>query len=141
MLIKTETFYPVELTDSVDSYLSTKGVDKAVTEASKTFLTELLIKSPDSKIYLISYAGRYFKPSEDESENEIVSKTDSPTVNNRDLKKIKDALTKKGIELSRIIVLKGGQSNYTRKIEFYFVPKNSEIPKPKPHYIPKKKRS
>jgi hypothetical protein len=77
-LIKVETFHPV---GSADDYLGTKGVDEATTEASYNFTAELLTKSPESKVYIIGYAGRFFEPAEGKSEKEIVSEIDSLKVN------------------------------------------------------------
>lgn len=141
-LIKTEDVYEdksKKLLDTADDYLGTKGVDKAVAEADKNFLIELLKKSPDSSLYLIGYAGRYFKPAKDGTENEVFSDADSLKVNDKTLKRIKNELVKKGIEPSRILTVRGRYTNDSRKIEFYFVPKNGEIPKPKYDEFPEKK--
>lgn len=73
--------------------------------------------------------------------------SDSPKLANRILKREKDYLIKKhNISLSRVITINGGYkrgrySAEARSLEFWLVQKNGEIPKPKPDYYPKKKRS
>lgn len=136
-LIGTEIFNPV---GNADDYLGTKGVDAAIDEAFYDFIAELLKKSFDSRIHIIGYAGRYFDQSRDCSGKEIVSEIDSLKVNDKSLKRIKNSITKRGVDASRIVTLKGGYRNDSREAEIWFVPKDGEIPKPKPNYFPKQKR-
>ncbi|MCA1625826.1 MAG: hypothetical protein LC768_16735 [Acidobacteria bacterium] len=137
-LIKSEWLFPLAYTDD---YLGTRGIDEATTEALYSFITRLVKKSPESKVYIIGYAGRFFESAGDESEKEVVSGIDSIKVNDKALKQIKNAILRKGIIASRIIAVRGGYKDNHREVEFWFVPKGGEIPKPKPDYFPKKKRS
>ncbi len=68
------------------------------------------------------------------------SKTDSPNLFSKFLEDEKGKLTKNGIDEKRIVLVKGGYK-FGRRMELWFVPKGGEIPKPKPDYFPKKKRS
>jgi len=137
-LIESEWLFPLAHTDD---YLGTRGIDEARTEALYSFTVQLIKKSPESKVYIIGYAGRFFEPAGDGSEKEVVSEIDSIKVNDKALKQMKKAIAKKGIVASRVVTVRGGYKDNHREVEFWFVPKGGEIPKPKPDYLPKKKQS
>lgn len=95
--------------------------------------------SPENKIYVVSYLQAYFE--EDENGKITRKKIDKKSLAAKMLRAVKDELIKNGFNNSQIQLVEGGYSkgNDERRVEIYFVPKNGEIPKPKPDYFPKKK--
>ena len=104
---------------------------------------ELLDKSPDSNIYIVVYLGTnladgYYDEKKDYIEKKI-RKLDKKSLAQTLLKNAKNEFIKNGIKAERIKTIEGGYVDDKRKLEFYFVPKNGEIPKPMPDYFPKEK--
>lgn len=102
-------------------------------------------ESPESKVYVIAYLGVNV-------EEILVDKNGKATVKSRrklDKKSVtkelflnaRNELIKNGIKPSQIETIEGGYIDDKRKLEFWFVPKGGEIPKPKPTYFPKKKQN
>jgi hypothetical protein len=50
----------------------------------------------------------------------------------------KTKFIKNGINPAQIETINGGYVDDKRRLEFWFVPKGGEIPKPKPDYFPKR---
>lgn len=136
--------YPKFFTE-IEGCCEITGAGEAVTKISDEVLLELLSKSPDSTIYLIGYAGHFsWSDGKANKKGEWIesskTQTDSLKVVDKFLKENKQRLVKKGIDPSGIVTVKGGYQKNWSGTEIYFVPKNGEIPKPKPDYFPKKKR-
>jgi len=95
----------------------------------------LLDKSPESRIYVISYLGINIQASYEDKNGETVERTkrklDKKSFAKKMLQNAKNALIKNGIDSSQIETIEGGYVNSERKLEFWFVPKDGEIPKPK----------
>lgn len=128
-------FYSFEYPD-IEGCCEIIGADRASAEASLKVFTELLKKSPESNAYIISYNGTNIHW----VNNKTIRILDSSSLGRTTAKKAKETLIRSGIEPSRIITINGGYKDSTRNIELWFVPKEGEIPKPKPDYFPKKKR-
>ena len=101
-------------------------------------------KSPENKIYVIAYLGTnlesgYFDEKKGYIEKEI-RKPDKKSLAGKLLLNAKKEIAKNGIDAAQIETIVGGYKDGRRKLEFWFVPKGGEIPKPKPDYFPKKKR-
>jgi hypothetical protein len=105
-------------------------------------LKRLLIVSPQSRVYLVVYLQTNF---ETDFKGKITSRKtsllDKKSLTAKMLGSAKDNLLKNGFLPSQIVALDGGYVNGNeRRLEFWFVPKGGEIPKPKPDYFPKKRR-
>lgn len=102
----------------------------------------ILDKSPDSKIYIIVYLGTnlergYYDEKKGEVEKKI-RKLDKKSIAKKLIQNTTKEFVKNGINSSQIKTIEGGYVDDKRKLEFWFVPKGGEIPKPKPDYFPKK---
>ncbi|HVE56771.1 MAG TPA: hypothetical protein VNB22_08080 [Pyrinomonadaceae bacterium] len=108
-------------------------------EAALGALKRLLKKSPESKIYIISYLKTNFSWNGKRQiyvENPPV--IDKKSLGHRMRRAAQTEFIKKGVAASQIITVDGGYVNDFRTLELWFVPKGGEIPKPKPDYFPKK---
>lgn len=101
----------------------------------------VLDKSPESKVYVIVYLGTNPETVFEDENRKTIIKLDRKSLADRMLLNAKKELVKNGIKSSQIETIKGGYMNGKRRLEFWFVPKGGEVPKPKPDYYPKKKRS
>jgi hypothetical protein len=104
-------------------------------------LKRLLSVSPQSRVYLIGYLQTNF---ETDFEGKITSRKtnlpDKKSLAAKMLRSAKNKLLKNGFSPSQIVTIDGGYINDNgRRLEFWFVPKGGEIPKPKPDYVPKKR--
>jgi hypothetical protein len=146
-LFETSTFYDSNIKfDSIEkSYIEIDSSGEYSAYA-QSVLKKLLDNSSESKIYLVGYLGTNFfesaKPNSKgeykKRENRNLDKSQKLT---RSFRQVETELIKNGINKSRIVKINGGYRDSVLKIEFWFVPKGGEIPKPKPDYIPKKKRN
>ena len=111
------------------------GTEQAISKITNHVLVELLSKSPQSRIYLIGYLGTnlYYRSKE-------IRKLDKPNLIHKMFREIEMKLIQNGVDDSRIVKVNGGYKDETRSVEFWFVPKGGEIPKPKPNYFLKKHR-
>ncbi len=111
-------------------------------QSALAVVKKILENSPESKIYIFAYLGT--NPEFDfGSENNEEPKKKKRTLDKKSLAKkmlliAKNELIKNGISSAQIITDYGGYVDDKRRLEFWFVPKGSEIPKPQPNYIPKK---
>ncbi len=109
-------------------------------EFALNILKRLLKDSPESKVYIIAYLQTNFE--EDENGKIIVGKAsnlDKKYYAQKMFRAVRKELFKIGFSNSQIKTIDGGYvNNYRRRLEFWFVPKGGEIPKPKPEYFPKK---
>lgn len=125
----------ISVEDSADGEYS-RNAWKAVKNA--------LNKSPESKIYVMVYLGTTLETEFEEKNGQRLESTrrivDKESLANKMLMNAKKELLKNGTKSSQIETIKGGYVDGKRKLEFWFVPKGGEIPKPKPTYFPKKKR-
>lgn len=103
-------------------------------------LKSFLEKTSESKVYVIAYLQAEFE--KDESGKVIKKKIDEKSLAPKMIQAAKNELIKNGFNNSQIELIDGGYvaGEGERRLEFYFVPKNGEIPKPKPDYFPKKSR-
>jgi hypothetical protein len=99
----------------------------------------LLDKSPKSRIYVIVYLGTNQELRSENSVDRIVRNLDKQSLANKLLQNAKLELLKNDLDSSRIELVNGGYIDNVRKLEFWFIPKDGEIPSPKPDYFPKKK--
>jgi hypothetical protein len=118
-----------------DDCCAITGSDRASAEASLKAFAELLKKSPESNAYLISYNGTNIHW----VNNKTIRILDSSSLGRATAKNAKETLIQNGIDASKIITINGGYKDSNRNVELWFVPKDGEIPKPKPNYFPKKK--
>lgn len=146
---KSKTFlfdtYGYRTEDDVGSCCVIGEFEEEEASESLNLFSNLLKQSSDSKAYLIMYLSPVTAAiiSTSKSGKKVVkpySPTDSPILFSKFLKQAKTELIKNGIDEKRIISFKGGYK-FGRRIELWFVPKDGEIPKPKPDYFPKKKLS
>lgn len=141
------THNPYDTFDEItDGCCYIEGADKAAIEIREKILTELLAENPEVKVYLVGYAGHFtisknVKSRNGEQITKEKKKTDPEKIADKLLAENKNALIKKGIDASRIVTVKGGYKKNYRKVELYLVPKDGELPTPKPDYFPKKKQS
>jgi len=109
-------------------------------QSSLNILKKLLNDSPENKVYLIAYLKTNFD--EDENGQLIVGKTgnlDKKSYAGKMFRAARKELLKNGFSASQIVALDGGYVDAReRRLEFWFVPKGGEIPKPNHDYIPKK---
>lgn len=101
-------------------------------------------KSPESKVYIIGYLGTNVydirkQDSKGEWQDIDIRNLDKPKLLNKMFREIETVFIQSGMDASRIVKVNGGYKDETRSVEFWFVPKGSEIPKPKPDYFSKKK--
>ena len=113
-------------------------------EFSQNALKRLLSNSPEGRVYIIAYTLTNFE--KDYTTGKVISKRtkglDKKYIAKKMLRLARTKLFKKGVSPSQIITIDGGYINKSqRRLEFWFVPKGGAIPKPKPDYFPKKKRS
>lgn len=122
--------------DSVPEFGFSQG---EYSRAAFNVLKSFAENSPENKIYVISYLRAYFE--EDENGKITKKKIDKKPLAAKMLRAAKDELIKNGFNNSQIKLVEGGYSKgiEVRRVEIYFVPKNGEIPKPKPDYLPKNK--
>ena len=109
-------------------------------EISQGILKRLLNSSPESKVYIIAYLQTNFEI--DENGKTITKKTsglDKKWFAKSMTQAARTELIKNGFLPSQIVTIDGGYINGNeRRLEFWFVPKGGEIPKPQPDYIPRK---
>ncbi len=132
---------PRTVFDSIeDTYLSTDSSPVQYSEFALSVLKRFLKESPESRLYVIAYLQTNFE--EDENGKIIVGSSrslDKKSYAANMFRAARDKLIKKGFSPSQIITIDGGYvNNWGRRLEFWFVPKSGEIPKPKPDYIQKK---
>lgn len=102
-------------------------------EASLKAISEVLKKSPESKVHLTAYTCLKCQNSSGKF------KADLPSLADKILNDAKQMLSKNKIEDSRIMTSKGKTEAF-RGVDIWFVPKGGEIPKPKPNSFPKKNK-
>ena len=109
-------------------------------EFALNILKSFLKDSPESKVYIIAYLQTNFE--EYENGKFIAgksSRSDKKSYAHKMFRTAQKELIKNGFSASQIVTLDGGYVNGNRRrLEFWFVPKGGEIPKPKPDYVPKK---
>lgn len=130
---KEITFVPVE-----DSELDIMGSVGDYSRSAFAVLKKILENSHDSKIYLVSYLQVSYETNDD---GKIIKKNvDKKSLAGKMRQTVKDGMVKIGFDATRIEFVEGGYKtgDYERRMEIWFVPKNGEIPKPKPDYFPKK---
>lgn len=105
----------------------------------------LLDKSPESKVYIIVYLGTNFEHGYYDKKKGFVEqeirKLDKKSLAQKLIQNAKTEFIKNGIKSSQIETIEGGYVDDRRKLEFWFVPKGGEIPKPEPDYFPEKTRN
>ena len=109
---------------------------------ARDVLKKFLNDSPENKVYVIAYRKTNF---ETDDSGKVTSKRlknlDPKSFADKMIRNARNNLIKDGIPAKQIVVVNGGFINSTeRELEFWFVPKGGEIPKPKPDYLPKKNR-
>jgi hypothetical protein len=146
-LFETSTFYDskIKFTPIEEDYVEIDGWGEYSVYA-QNILKRLLDYSSESKIYLVGYLGtnffESFKPNnKGEYEKKENRNLDKPNKLMRAFQQVETELIKNGINKSRIIKINGGYRDSALEIEFWFVPDGGAIPKPKPDYVPKKKRN
>ena len=100
---------------------------------------ENLDKSPENKIYVIAYLGTNPEENYEEENGKTIRKLDKKALAKKMLLNARNEIIKNGIKPFRIETIDGGYVEGRRILEFWLVPKGSEIPKPKPDYFSKKK--
>ncbi len=100
-----------------------------------------LDKSPENKIYVIAYLGTNPEENYEEENGKTIRKLDKKSLAKKMLLNARNEIIKNGIKPFQIEAIDGGYVEGRRILEFWFVPKGGEIPKPKPDYFPKKKRN
>jgi hypothetical protein len=133
------------LTALEDSYVETVGpTDGEYSLNSLLAVKNILDKSPESKIYIIVYLGTNREEIYEDKNGETVEKTkrklDKKSVAKKMLLNAKNMLIKNGIKPSQIEIIEGGYLDDKRELQFWFVPKGGEIPKPKPNYFLKEQK-
>ena len=108
-----------------------------------TVIKDILDKSTDSKIYVIAYLGTNpeynYEDINEESVDNTIRKLDKKSLAKKMFLCAKKEFAKYGIKPTQIELIEGGYIDGKRELEFWFVPKGGEIPKPKPNYFPKRK--
>lgn len=124
-----------------NEYPATEYTIGAYSEFAQNILKKFLEDSIESKVYIIGYLDTNF---ETDGNGKVIAKNQHNLNKKSRLKKMFQAahkqLIKNGFSNSQIKMMDGGYVNISRRLEFWFVPKGSEIPKPKPDYVPKKNR-
>jgi hypothetical protein len=115
-----------------------EAVDGQYSKSAWKAIKGVLDKSPESKVYVIVYLGTNPETNFEDENRETIIKLDKKSLAEAMLLNAKKELVKNGIKSSQIETIKGGYMNGKRRLEFRFVPKGGEIPKPKPDYFPKK---
>lgn len=126
----------VESTSPADGEYSLKALKAA---------KDILDKSLESKIYILVYLGtnkkEIYENNSDNSVEKTIRRLDKRTIAGKMIISAINELVKNGIKTSQIKTVNGGYLDGTRELQFWFVPKSGEIPKPKPDYFPKKKQN
>lgn len=135
---KTQRITPLE-----NTYVeSTSPADGEYSLNALKEVKKILDKEPESNTYIVVYLGTNVEPEYyDEIKGEIEKKTRKLDKKSLAINLIRNAtkeFVKNGINPSQIKILEGGYVDGKRKLEFWFIPKNGEIPKPKPNFFPKK---
>jgi len=109
---------------------------------ARDVLKKFLNDSPENKIYVIAYRKTNFETDDSGKVNsKQLKKLDPKSFADKMISAARNNLIKDGISTKQIVIIEGGFINSTeRALEFWFVPKGGEVPKPKPDYLPKKKR-
>lgn len=104
-------------------------------------LKNFLEKSSESRVYVVSYLQAALE--KDDNGKIKKKKIDKKSLAPKMLQAAKNELIKNSFDTSQIELIDGGYvgGDGKRKLEFWFVPKNGEIPTPKPDYFSKKKQS
>jgi len=121
---------------------STSEADGEYSLKSLKEVKNILDEEAESKIYIIAYLGtnlehEYYDKKKGFVKKEI-RKLDRKSLAKRLIQNAKNEFFKNGIKSSQIETIEGGYVDNKRRLEFWFVPKGGEIPKPKPDYFPKK---
>ena len=129
-----------------DEVYSIPDKEGAISKTYYKLLKELLNKSPESKLLLIGYLGtNFYNEYRHKKNGDLVDfpfrKIDKPILMRKMLQENVASFTKQGVAQTRISTINGGYKDSTRIVEIWFVPKGGEIPKPKPDYFPKRKRT
>lgn len=125
---------------SIDLHAVSQGeYSQFAQEALKKFLRD----SPSSRVYLIGYLQTNFETDlENKTTSRKTSLLDKKSLAAKMLQSAKANLLKNGFSASQIVTINGGYVDGNgRRLEIWFVPEGGEIPKPKPDYIPKKRKS
>ncbi len=136
--VKDIKLLPLE--DSIIDVIGPSNGEYSVNVLKK--VKSLLDKSPESKIYIIGYLGTNeqttYEDKNGEQSEKIIRNLDKKSLGKKLFQNAKKEFIKNGINDLQIESIEGGYVNGERKLEFWFVPKGGEIPKPKPDYFPKK---
>ncbi len=137
-------FYNNKLTPLEDTYVeSTSPADGEYSQNALKAVKQILDKSPGSKIYIIVYLGTNseikYEEKNGESVEKNVRKLDKKSLAEKMRLNANNELIKNGIDSLQIETIIGGYVDEKRRMEFWFVPKGGEIPKPKPDYFPRKR--
>lgn len=120
---------PLEIGYSENSY----------SEYSLKVVKKFLDETSQNKIYVISYLGTDSPYNSNEDEKRV-KKIEKKSLSKERLKNAKKEILKNGIKVSQIKIIDGGYVDDYGRLEFWFVPKGGEIPKPKPDYFPNKQK-
>ncbi len=129
--------------DSIENdYPSIEGTRGNYSEFAQNILKKLLKNSPESRVYIIGYLNTNF---ETDNDNKVIAKNlgnlDKKSRLNKMFQAMRREFLKNGFSSSQIKTIDGEYvKNNGRRLEFWFVPKGGEIPKPKPDYIVRKNR-
>ncbi len=123
-----------------NEYPATEYTIGSYSEFALNILKKFLKDSPESKVYIIGYLDTNF---ETDDNGKVIAKNlrnlDKKSRLNKMFQATHKELLKNGFSNSQIKMIDGGYVNFSRKLEFWFVPKGGVIPKPKPDYLPQRK--
>jgi len=141
VLFETAEFYDSQITfDSIENSYIELDSSGEYSAYAQDALKKMLKESPESKVYLIAYLQTNFKT---DYKGKIISRKtnnlDKKYLAQQMIRAARKELLKNGVSASQIGAIDGGYVNGNeRRLEFWFVPKGGEIPKPKPDYLSKK---
>ena len=110
---------------------STSPADGDYSLNALQIVKSFLNKESEGKIYIIAYLGTNF-----DEYGEGIRRLDKKSLARKLIKNAKSEFVKNGVQPSQVESVEGGYVEGERKLEFWFVPKGGEIPKPKPNYFP-----
>ena len=144
VLFETVHFYSTSQIAPLENTLvaSTSLADGEYSIKALRAVKSILDKESESKIYVVVYLGTnleegYYDKKKGYIEKEIRN-LDKKSLVKKLTQNVKKEFVKNGIQPSQIEIIAGGYVEGERKLEFWFVPKGGEIPKPKPNYFPKR---